>query len=60
MGVQTIVHAIFAVHFWFGCYYDWFYVRIPESEHNIGFSFGKTEKLKFLTFWDAVWNYNFK
>ncbi|XP_045475922.1 androgen-induced gene 1 protein-like isoform X1 [Harmonia axyridis] len=55
MGAMTVVHAVFAVHFWFGCYYDWVHVRIPKNEHmGMAFSFGNTEKLKFLTFWNAL------
>lgn len=53
-NVRTTLHFLAALHFWFGCYYDWNYVNIPADVHRIGVSFGNTKKLKFLTFWDAV------
>ncbi|EFA08684.2 androgen-induced gene 1 protein isoform X1 [Tribolium castaneum] len=54
MGVRTLCHGLAAVHFWFGCYYDWNYVQIPTEVHRMGDSFGKSGKLKFLTYWDAL------
>lgn len=54
MSVKTLCHLFAALHFWFGCYYDWNYVKIPSDVHRMGSSFGKSGKLKFLTFWDAV------
>lgn len=54
MSVRALGHLVAAVHFWFGCYYDWFYVEVPSDIHRMGSSFGKSKKLKFLTYWDAV------
>lgn len=54
MSVRTICHFFAAAHFWFGCYYDWNYVKIPSEASRMGESFGNSGKLKFLTFWDAV------
>jgi hypothetical protein len=54
MSVKTLCHLFAALHFWFGCYYDWNYVKIPSDVHRMGSSFGKSGKLKFLTFWDAL------
>ncbi|RZC33098.1 androgen-induced gene 1 protein-like [Asbolus verrucosus] len=54
MSVKTLCHSVAALHFWFGCYYDWNYVEIPSEVHKMGSSFGKSGKLKFLTFWDAI------
>lgn len=50
--ISCIVHAVGAVHFTFGCYYDWFEVNIPKEVSPIFAAFGY--KLKFLTYWDAV------
>ena len=49
---NTVLHAVGAVHFTFGCYYDWFQVDIPKEVSPIFAAFGW--KLKFLTYWDAV------
>lgn len=54
MSIRTVLHFLAAAHFWFGCLYDWHYVKVPSSVHQMGESFGKSGKLKFLTFWDAV------
>ncbi|XP_060522234.1 androgen-induced gene 1 protein-like [Cylas formicarius] len=54
MSAQKIVHLIIALHFWYSCYYDWYYVKIPTEIHNMGDSFLKSGKLKFLTYWDAL------
>ncbi|CAH1400101.1 unnamed protein product [Nezara viridula] len=50
--ISCIVHAVGAVHFTFGCYYDWFEVNIPKEVSPIFAAFGY--KLKFLTYWDAL------
>lgn len=54
MGLGKIGHFLIAAHFWFGCYYDWNYVKIPTEIHNLGDSLLNSRKLKFLTYWDAV------
>lgn len=54
MGTREICHFLAATHFWYGCYYDWYYVKIPRESHNMGESFGFSGKLKFLTYWNAV------
>ncbi|XP_050309181.1 androgen-dependent TFPI-regulating protein-like [Anthonomus grandis grandis] len=54
MSLQTIGHLVIAAHFWYGCYYDWFYVNIPKEIHDSGDSSFNTKKLKFLTYWDAI------
>ncbi|KAG5899750.1 hypothetical protein JTB14_006088 [Gonioctena quinquepunctata] len=54
MGAREIFHFVAAVHFWSGCYYDWNYVRIPSHVHKMGDSFGFSNKLKFLTYWNAL------
>ncbi|CAH1180292.1 unnamed protein product [Phaedon cochleariae] len=53
-AARKIFHFIAAVHFWYGCYYDWNYVIIPANVHRMGQSFGFSGKLKFLTYWDAI------
>ncbi|KAL1494167.1 hypothetical protein ABEB36_009811 [Hypothenemus hampei] len=54
MGLQTVGHLIIAAHFWFGCFYDWNYVKIPTTVADLGDSKFNTHKLKFLTYWDAL------
>ncbi|KAK9505314.1 hypothetical protein O3M35_009398 [Rhynocoris fuscipes] len=50
--LSVSVHAIGAVHFIFGFYYDWVYVHIPPEISPIFEAFGS--KLKFLTYWDVL------
>lgn len=45
-------HAFGAIHFAYGCYYDWNYVKVPTQDNIMGIQYAG--KLKFLTFWDAV------
>lgn len=45
-------HTFAAIHFTYGCYYDWYYVQVPGQDHIMGIEYAG--KLKFLTFWDAV------
>lgn len=52
LALRTIMHLIAAVHFWYAIYFDYNYVRIPESVHRMGNSIGG--KFKFLTFLDAI------
>lgn len=52
MGFQSVSHFLIAAHFWFGCYYDWNYVKLPVE--ITGEDVLNTKKLKFLTYWDAV------
>lgn len=52
MGFQSVFHFLIAAHFWFGCYYDWNYVKLPVE--ITGEDVLNTKKLKFLTYWDAV------
>ncbi|XP_030751284.1 androgen-induced gene 1 protein-like [Sitophilus oryzae] len=54
MGIGKIGHFIIAAHFWFGCYYDWNYVKIPAELFDMGDSKLNSKKLKFLTYWDAL------
>ncbi|KAJ8953587.1 hypothetical protein NQ318_003009 [Aromia moschata] len=54
MSVRALCHFVVAVHYWFGCYYDWNYVKIPPEVSRMGESFGFSGKLKFLTYWDAL------
>lgn len=54
MVVRTLGHFLIAAHFWYGCYYDWNYVKIPVSIKDMGDSIFNTNKLKFLTYWDAL------
>lgn len=51
---KSILYFGVAAHFWFACYYDWNYVKIPPTVHPMGITYGRTNKLKFLTYWDAV------
>ncbi|KAK9696388.1 FAR-17a/AIG1-like protein [Popillia japonica] len=48
------VAAHFWYHFWYASYYDWNYVNIPPTVHPMGITYGRTNKLKFLTYWDAL------
>lgn len=50
--LSVSVHAVGAVHFIFGCYYDWVHVNIPPEVSPIFEAFGY--KLKFLTYWNGV------
>lgn len=54
MGTREICHLFAALHFWFGCYYDWNYVIIPKEFHRMEEVFILSSKLKFLTYWNAV------
>lgn len=45
-------HIFATIHFSYGCYYDWNYVKVPTKDHIMGLDFAG--KLKFLTYWDAV------
>ncbi|KAF7265728.1 hypothetical protein GWI33_020811 [Rhynchophorus ferrugineus] len=54
MSLGKIGHFLIAAHFWFGCYYDWNYVKIPIEIHDMGDSSFNSKKLKFLTYWDAL------
>lgn len=51
---KSILYFGVAAHFWFACYYDWNYVKIPPTVHPMGITYGRTNKLKFLTYWDAL------
>lgn len=53
-GPRALLHLVAAVHFWYGCYYDWYHVNVPIEVSRMGADFGKSGKLKFLTYWDAV------
>ncbi|XP_073992521.1 androgen-dependent TFPI-regulating protein-like isoform X2 [Rhodnius prolixus] len=50
--LSVSVHAVGAVHFIFGCYYDWVHVNIPPEVSPIFEAFGY--KLKFLTYWNGL------
>ncbi|KAL1115568.1 hypothetical protein AAG570_005858 [Ranatra chinensis] len=50
--LSVTLHAVGAVHFWYGCYYDWFHVIVPPQVLPIFSAYGY--KLKFLTYWDAI------
>ncbi|KAK4874137.1 hypothetical protein RN001_013497 [Aquatica leii] len=54
MPFVPLLHIAQAIHFWFGCYYDWYYVNVPVEVHSMGVTYGATKKLKFLTFWNAL------
>ncbi|XP_066139642.1 androgen-induced gene 1 protein-like [Euwallacea fornicatus] len=54
MGIPAIAHLLIAAHFWFGCYYDWNFVKIPAEIADLGDNLLNTHKLKFLTYWDAL------
>ncbi|KAF5270682.1 hypothetical protein FQA39_LY01420 [Lamprigera yunnana] len=54
MSAEKVLHFIQATHFWFGCYYDWYYVNVPAEVHPMGSTYGATKKLKFLTYWNAL------
>lgn len=51
-ALRTIMHVIAAVHFWYAIWFDYTKVRIPESHHKMGNTFGG--KFKYLTFLDAI------
>lgn len=53
MGVREFCHFFAALHFWFGCYYDWNYVILPQDLKRMNDSVFSS-KLKFLTYWNAV------
>lgn len=53
-GPRALLHLVAALHFWYGCYYDWCHVNVPTEVSRMGESFGSSGKLKFLTYWDAV------
>lgn len=52
--LRICFHILAAGHFIGSCFYDWNYVVVPEKIHKMGKSFGKSNKLKYLTFWDAL------
>ncbi|CAG9763116.1 unnamed protein product [Ceutorhynchus assimilis] len=54
MSWQSVGHFLIAGHFWYGCYYDWYHVKIPSSIVDLGDSKFNTHKLKYLTYWDAL------
>lgn len=49
--LKAFFHLIGALHFFYGCYYDYTYVRIPSTSSTVT-PFGG--KFKYLTFLDAV------
>ncbi|XP_063829533.1 androgen-induced gene 1 protein-like [Ostrinia nubilalis] len=49
--LKAIFHLVGALHFFYGCYYDYTYVRIPSTSSTVT-SFGG--KFKYLTFLDAM------
>lgn len=51
---RALLHLVAAAHFWYGCYYDWYHVNVPTEVSRMGETFGRSGKLKFLTYWDAV------
>lgn len=51
-ALRILVHLTAAVQFSYGIYYDYTYVKFPESKSNMHSSFGG--KFKYLTFINVV------
>lgn len=51
MSLKLIFHLVAAVHFFYGCYYDFVYVKFPVTKTSPT-PFGG--KFKYLTYLDAV------
>ncbi|XP_017473355.1 PREDICTED: androgen-induced gene 1 protein isoform X2 [Rhagoletis zephyria] len=51
-ALRTLVHITAAVQFSYAVYYDYTYVKFPETEANRNSGFGG--KFKYLTFLDAI------
>ncbi|CAD6999498.1 unnamed protein product [Ceratitis capitata] len=51
-ALRILVHLTAAVQFGYGIYYEWTYVKFPESTANMHSNFGG--KFKYLTFLNAI------